>query len=322
MLTLSTAILIMDPIKVAFVNRLRKRMSVVGLDQQGLAQEIGVSKVTVSRWVNNDKFPSESNIIRISEALECDPHWLKYGRERVACVDEGCFRPISLKVKLEYALLTLDMLFGDGTLDEVLTELACYSVKDQIERLTEASAISCMRKVVCFLQQTRSSDIGDAELFLFGQDMEEGLRSGNWLDIIARVEMKKSFTKRRRVPLLSWSEVGVKAAKGSVKLIYSSELVSKRGFAMTIKGDSMEPAFTFGEIIIVDPDILPETGKYVVVKMAAGGTEFREEAVLKQFFQDGDRIFLKALNPIYGTVEVTHEEFEILGSVISKQNSC
>jgi SOS-response transcriptional repressor LexA len=53
---------------------------------------------------------------------------------------------------------------------------------------------------------------------------------------------------------------------------------SERTFALRIKGDSMEPRFSEGDVIIVDPDLRPHPGDYVVAS-----TENGEEATFKKY---------------------------------------
>jgi len=67
---------------------------------------------------------------------------------------------------------------------------------------------------------------------------------------------------------------------------------SQGTFILRVKGASMEPRFYNGDLIFVDPDIVAESGKYVVVKL-----EDADEATFKQLIIEGGRKYLKALNP-------------------------
>lgn len=61
--------------------RIQKRMQVLGLRQQDVANRIGATQSTVSaqldpagsRWMNGDK------LVRLPHALECSGHWLLTG---------------------------------------------------------------------------------------------------------------------------------------------------------------------------------------------------------------------------------------------------
>ncbi len=66
----------------------------------------------------------------------------------------------------------------------------------------------------------------------------------------------------------------------------------------------MTPNFSPGELIIVDPVVQPETGKYVIAKLASDNGE-NGEATFKQFISDGDQIYLKPLNKKYALMNMT-----------------
>lgn len=75
-----------------------------------------------------------------------------------------------------------------------------------------------------------------------------------------------------------WLEVGVQ--------------VNRHTFALIVEGDSMEPEFTAGMRIVVEPDISPEVGDFVVAKNG-------DHATLKKLVRDGNDFYLKPLNPRY-----------------------
>lgn len=68
--------------------------------------------------------------------------------------------------------------------------------------------------------------------------------------------------------------------------------VRRHTFALVVEGDSMEPEFTAGMRIVVEPEMEPENGDYVV---AGNG----EQATLKKLVRDGNDLYLKPLNPRY-----------------------
>lgn len=70
--------------------------------------------------------------------------------------------------------------------------------------------------------------------------------------------------------------------------------VGRHTFALVVEGDSMEPEFTEGMRVVVEPDMAPEIGDYVV---AGNG----ERATLKKLVRDGSDLYLKPLNPHYPT---------------------
>jgi SOS-response transcriptional repressor LexA len=74
--------------------------------------------------------------------------------------------------------------------------------------------------------------------------------------------------------------------------------VGQRAYAMNVIGDSMEPKFPEGVTIIVDPDVQPVQGSFVVALL--GDTD---QVTFKQLVIDG-RHYLKPLNPRYPVMEM------------------
>ena len=70
-------------------------------------------------------------------------------------------------------------------------------------------------------------------------------------------------------------------------------------FALMVKGDSMEPEFVDGNIIMVDPSMPPINGSYVVAEQD-GGHIFRQLRV-----HEGKQ-YLQPLHDGYPTVELEH----------------
>lgn len=122
---------------------------------------------------------------------------------------------------------------------------------------------------------------------------------------------------KKLVPLLDWVDAGrgvalahTYAFDGEHEFIEPSFNVSDRAFGLEVRGDSMEPDFQSGDIIIVDPSVQPLSGQYVVAEIGKEGTEpgggdvtfkqYRPRAVLEGF-----QVFdLVPLNPNYPTITV------------------
>ncbi len=100
-------------------------------------------------------------------------------------------------------------------------------------------------------------------------------------------------------PLISWVQAGdwSEISEGYAPP-YDSELLpcpvrcSEETFVLRVRGVSMEPRFHEGDLIFVDPNVDALNGKYVVVQL-----EEPNEATFKQLVIEGDRQYLKALNP-------------------------
>ncbi|HSC94038.1 MAG TPA: S24 family peptidase [Burkholderiales bacterium] len=81
-------------------------------------------------------------------------------------------------------------------------------------------------------------------------------------------------------------------------------------YALRVLGDSMEPEFPDGCVIIVDPGHAPHDGSYVVV-------EYAGDVFFRQLVIDGERRFLKPLNPKYGAFELV-PPYTLRGGVVQR----
>ena len=85
---------------------------------------------------------------------------------------------------------------------------------------------------------------------------------------------------------------------------------SDEPFALRVLGDSMEPEFKDGCIIIIDPAANVESGKYVIA-------EIDGEYIFRQFMQEGEKFFLQAINPGYKPVDI--ENSSVVRGVITQR---
>jgi SOS-response transcriptional repressor LexA len=129
-----------------------------------------------------------------------------------------------------------------------------------------------------------------------------------------------SETPQGRVPLISWVHAGELEHPFDPYLPayaedwYPSSVRDPGAFALAVEGDSMEPEFAEGEIIVASPNTEPQSGDFVVVKING-------QATLKQVFIHLNKIVLKPLNETYEPIEVGRsEEFslKIVGRVKQK----
>lgn len=106
------------------------------------------------------------------------------------------------------------------------------------------------------------------------------------------------------VPLISWIQAGQwsdaidNLQPGEGERIHTTYRVRKHTYALRVRGDSMEPKFPDGAILIVEPDENPEPGSFVIIRQNGG------EATFKQLVQDGTSRYLKPLNSRYPILEL------------------
>lgn len=103
----------------------------------------------------------------------------------------------------------------------------------------------------------------------------------------------------RKVPLLRWDQIDQMVTReGPPRLIHAEALLEtdvpgKRIFALQVRDNSMQPFFNEGEIIFINPDLLSESGQYVVVESEDGRSE---GALFRQLKDIGGQAMLHPLN--------------------------
>ena len=122
----------------------------------------------------------------------------------------------------------------------------------------------------------------------------------------------------RKVPLLRWDQIDqMVMCEEPPRLIHAEALLEtdvpgKRTFAVQVRDNSMQPLFSEGEIIFVNPDLPSEPGHYVVIESEDGGLE---GALLRQLKEIGGQAILHPLNRQYEDLPMTKQQ-RIWGRVV------
>ncbi len=132
-----------------------------------------------------------------------------------------------------------------------------------------------------------------AKYFLININQLMGLEPIPWLHAAPHQSQQV-----RNIPILAWNEVESClnepdriSTLSKNNFIISDAKVSENAYALTVKDSSMEPVFSIGTQIIVDPLKEPKDRCFVVVKLAKN-----KEAVLRQLIIDGINYFIKPLS--------------------------
>lgn len=126
------------------------------------------------------------------------------------------------------------------------------------------------------------------------------------------------FGPMRKVPLLRWDQIDQMVKSNELPRIIQAEAMletdvpGKRTFAVQVRDNSMQPHFSEGEIIFVNPDLPSEPGHYVVVESEDGRPEV---ALLRQVKEIGGQAILHPLNRRYAGLPVTKQQ-RIWGRVV------
>lgn len=124
----------------------------------------------------------------------------------------------------------------------------------------------------------------------------------------------------RQIPIISYVQAGCwtescecRAVDGSIETINTDLDLGSMAFALSVRGDSMAPEILEGDVVVIDPDVDPLPGDYVVAKNGS------HEATLKQYRprgtnDQGQEYFeLVPLNPVYPTMRSDHHHVTIIG---------
>lgn len=127
----------------------------------------------------------------------------------------------------------------------------------------------------------------------------------------------------RKIPLISYVQAGnlaysepISELDGSFEYVLTDQDLSIDAFALKIEGDSMEPDFKSGDVIIVDPEIEPHPGEFVVAKNG------NHEATFKKYRPthielDGTQHFeLVPLNDDYPVLDSEKMNITIIGTMV------
>lgn len=126
-----------------------------------------------------------------------------------------------------------------------------------------------------------------------------------------------------RIPVITYVQAGVwtetseiRECDGNLAYITTDLDLGHRAFAIVIRGNSMEPEFTEGDLVLIDPDEPLHPGDFVVAKNG------EEEATFKKYRprgygEDGQEIFeLAPLNDDYPTMRSDRQHIQIIGTMV------
>ena len=133
--------------------------------------------------------------------------------------------------------------------------------------------------------------------------------------MIADINLQEGPSVQGKVPLISWVQAGnfctavdVHAPGISDEWVDTTVSIKNHTYALRVVGDSMEPLFPEGTIIVVEPELDPIHGDYVIAR------NNNHEATFKQLIKDGGDWYLRALNERY-PIKKFHSTDEICGVV-------
>lgn len=122
---------------------------------------------------------------------------------------------------------------------------------------------------------------------------------------------------RREVPILDWKQCPqykliTEDPRGMDTFPVVASRPGRNAFALKVLLDVMAPDFPERDsFIVVDPARRAENGDYVVCRVGVEGTPMG-----RRLIRDGDKVYLRAVNPAYPIIETNETELEIFGVVV------
>lgn len=127
-----------------------------------------------------------------------------------------------------------------------------------------------------------------------------------------------------KIPLISYVQAGtwtgveeLRDTGEDYEYILTDLDVSEDAFALKIKGDSMEPEFIEGDVVIIDPTVKPHAGEFVAAVNGDYEATFKKYRPLEDVDAYGRQHFeLVPLNPDWHKLSSLKQEIRIIGTMV------
>ncbi|WP_075780055.1 LexA family transcriptional regulator [Marinitoga sp. 1137] len=155
-----------------------------------------------------------------------------------------------------------------------------------------------------------------AEALEVSLDYLMGLRTLEDVKDAEKVTIEDMQFNLKKIPILGEISAGngIDPIENIIDVIYIPE---KRNvdFALMVRGDSMLPKFKPGDLALVVKTPVLENGEIGIIAINS------DQAVIKKYYNYGDKIQLVSLNPEYEPIIISGEEMDdihIFGKVVGK----
>lgn len=118
----------------------------------------------------------------------------------------------------------------------------------------------------------------------------------------------------RRVPVVSWAKAGEATNYddlcNQIDEVVETDSKDPNSFGLIIEGDSMEPEFQAGDIVVFAPNSEARNGDIVVARLKeTGGVFFKR---FRRSGPEGGTVRLESVNPDYKTLEFPSSAFRFV----------
>lgn len=130
------------------------------------------------------------------------------------------------------------------------------------------------------------------------------------------------YPDKRGIPIISWVQAGhwreivdSFPRGGADDYILAHNSHGPHTFAVRIIGNSMEPEFREHDVVVIDPDVRPNPGDYVVARNSEDAATFKKYR--PRGIVDGIEVFeLVPLNPDYAPMRSDQQTIQIIGTMV------
>lgn len=275
-----------------FNDRFNEAFKKSGLSQHQLADLVKVSQPAIKKLVSGET-KSFRKIAELAKALNVDLNWLSTGKSHTKNQD-GNQLNVAKRIKLRRENLGL-------TQEQVSQKIGVN--QDSYQQI-ERGDVNPSR----YLYEISVALECDMAWLLSGKDDSN----------VEHITLNNTD----RVPIISFVQAGLWTESCSMEDSTGFEYLqtdldlSESSFALRIKGQSMEPDFIEGDMIIIDPTIKPMPGEFVV---AVNG---EEEATFKKYrelgYDEHERMQFELipLNRDYPSMSSLKQQIRIIGTMV------
>lgn len=120
----------------------------------------------------------------------------------------------------------------------------------------------------------------------------------------------------KKIPLIEFKDIGKPINTMLSQYLLTDMKISDNAFAVAIKDSSMMPKFEVGDRVIIDPEVPPIPGDFVIVKIDNNEPIFRKIRELGPDSSGKLQYEFVPLNDDYSTISSERHQFEIIGTML------
>lgn len=270
-----------------------------------LAKNIGYTPQAPTNWKKGKI--SFKVLEQIATFLGADPTWLMYGSAH----DDLILKTVGLG-KIRITNPHIDGFNPDFNIAEVDAQI--------FEMFTKhAEALKDGEGVFSPLDPLDKYELN--HVYPKSELKDKNFKVHDNLELIDRqTNVQFGAKKVKLVPIISYVQAGAfKEAILNEQDNFIASYMDNLGdnsFALEVKGESMSPEFRTGDKIIVDPDVQPNPGDYVIAQNGEHEATFKKYRP-RGYDTAGEVIFeLTPLNPDYPILSSSDQEIRIIGTVV------